>query len=137
MAELLFREQPYLKSCEATVVAVHGDAVELDRTVFYPLGGGQAGDIGKMSGRFGTDRKSTRLNSSHVSISYAVFCLKKKKNENSTKAHQAENAYHADDDAEEHTHHVHDYQQPTTRKLQAVLLCKVLDPATYPSLSIL
>src|SRR5699024_12173923 len=29
--------------------------------------------------RFQTDRKSTRLNSSHVSISYAVFCLKKKK----------------------------------------------------------
>src|SRR5207249_8362149 len=28
--------------------------------------------------RFGADRKSTRLNSSHVSISYAVFCLKKK-----------------------------------------------------------
>src|SRR5437868_9420471 len=29
------------------------------------------------------DRKSTRLNSSHVSISYAVFCLKKKKNNSS------------------------------------------------------
>src|SRR5699024_12752459 len=29
----------------------------------------------------GQDRKSTRLNSSHVSISYAVFCLKKKTNE--------------------------------------------------------
>src|SRR3989442_5023583 len=29
-----------------------------------------------------TDRKSTRLNSSHVRISYAVFCLKKKKKEN-------------------------------------------------------
>src|SRR5437870_7779098 len=29
--------------------------------------------------RHGTDRKSTRLNSSHVAISYAVFCLKKKK----------------------------------------------------------
>src|SRR5699024_11553859 len=29
------------------------------------------------------DRKSTRLNSSHVSISYAVFCLKKKKQEHS------------------------------------------------------
>src|SRR5207253_3728881 len=28
----------------------------------------------------GQDRKSTRLNSSHVAISYAVFCLKKKKN---------------------------------------------------------
>src|SRR5258707_6539419 len=29
--------------------------------------------------RFGVDRKSTRLNSSHANISYAVFCLKKKK----------------------------------------------------------
>src|SRR5258705_8340231 len=29
---------------------------------------------------FMTDRKSTRLNSSHLGISYAVFCLKKKKN---------------------------------------------------------
>ena len=28
---------------------------------------------------YGKDRKSTRLNSSHVKISYAVFCLKKKK----------------------------------------------------------
>src|SRR5699024_12289989 len=31
--------------------------------------------------RRGEDRKSTRLNSSHVSISYAVFCLKKKKSQ--------------------------------------------------------
>src|SRR5690349_25084971 len=31
---------------------------------------------------YGEDRKSTRLNSSHVEISYAVFCLKKKKKEN-------------------------------------------------------
>src|SRR3712207_8660321 len=30
-------------------------------------------------GRAGEDRKSTRLNSSHANISYAVFCLKKKK----------------------------------------------------------
>src|SRR3712207_7899838 len=29
---------------------------------------------------FSSDRKSTRLNSSHANISYAVFCLKKKKN---------------------------------------------------------
>src|SRR3712207_7951423 len=32
--------------------------------------------------RFGQDRKSTRLNSSHANISYAVFCLKKKKTTN-------------------------------------------------------
>src|SRR5690625_6686067 len=32
-----------------------------------------------IGGRKPTDRKSTRLNSSHVAISYAVFCLKKKK----------------------------------------------------------
>jgi misacylated tRNA(Ala) deacylase len=48
VAELLFREDPYLASCEATVVAVHENAVELDRTVFYPLGGGQAGDTGRI-----------------------------------------------------------------------------------------
>src|SRR5699024_12142475 len=35
------------------------------------------------------DRKSTRLNSSHVSISYAVFCLKKKKRRMSGVQHQA------------------------------------------------
>src|SRR5690606_41875236 len=39
-------------------------------------GGAQRGSIGQPAR---TDRKSTRLNSSHVKISYAVFCLKKKK----------------------------------------------------------
>src|SRR5947209_20608247 len=34
---------------------------------------------------FALDRKSTRLNSSHANISYAVFCLKKKKNNNKLK----------------------------------------------------
>ncbi len=48
MTELLFRQDPYLRSCEATVVAVHPEGVELDRTVFYPMGGGQAGDTGKL-----------------------------------------------------------------------------------------
>src|SRR5699024_12584412 len=37
------------------------------------------GALGRISGL--EDRKSTRLNSSHVSISYAVFCLKKKNKE--------------------------------------------------------
>src|SRR3712207_8107275 len=36
--------------------------------------------IGQEENRNNRDRKSTRLNSSHANISYAVFCLKKKKN---------------------------------------------------------
>src|SRR2546426_9142871 len=37
--------------------------------------------LGRSPARSSRDRKSTRLNSSHLVISYAVFCLKKKKNE--------------------------------------------------------
>src|SRR5690349_23725681 len=37
------------------------------------------------------DRKSTRLNSSHVEISYAVFCLKKKKKQKNIKIHRVKN----------------------------------------------
>src|SRR5258708_28954700 len=40
------------------------------------------GTIDWTIGEFNEDRKSTRLNSSHQIISYAVFCLKKKKNKN-------------------------------------------------------
>lgn len=50
MTQLLFREDAYLRACEATVVAVRDNAVELDRTVFYPTGGGQPGDTGTISG---------------------------------------------------------------------------------------
>src|SRR5438874_6253610 len=39
----------------------------------------------------GGDRKSTRLNSSHVEISYAVFCLKKKKIQEITMSKQSSN----------------------------------------------
>src|SRR5690606_41706954 len=47
----------------------------------YGWGGGYAARARRRvrgTGRAGADRKSTRLNSSHVKISYAVFCLKKK-----------------------------------------------------------
>src|SRR5438477_2800176 len=40
----------------------------------------------------GLDRKSTRLNSSHMSISYAVFCLKKKKKTKKNKTEHTTNA---------------------------------------------
>lgn len=44
--ELLFRDDAYVKSAEARVVGVGDRGIELDRTIFYPLGGGQMGDTG-------------------------------------------------------------------------------------------
>jgi misacylated tRNA(Ala) deacylase len=46
MTEELFREDSYLRDCEATVTAAAPGRVILDRTIFYPTGGGQPGDHG-------------------------------------------------------------------------------------------
>jgi misacylated tRNA(Ala) deacylase len=46
--QLLFRDDACLRSTSATVIAVHDRGIELDRTVFYPMGGGQAGDTGNL-----------------------------------------------------------------------------------------
>ncbi|MDO9073612.1 MAG: alanyl-tRNA editing protein [Rubrivivax sp.] len=53
MTEELFREDATLLVCTATVLAVDVAGVELDRTVFYPLGGGQAGDAGMLTNEAG------------------------------------------------------------------------------------
>jgi len=47
--ELLFRDDAYLKSCEATVLAAEPEGIELDRTVFYFESGGQPGDTGHLT----------------------------------------------------------------------------------------
>lgn len=46
MTEELFRDDSYLRECQATVVDSGPAGIVLDRTVFYPMGGGQPGDIG-------------------------------------------------------------------------------------------
>src|SRR5206468_8541002 len=54
----------------------HSDAEEAYALALLQL---VTGEPAMRQGRSATDRKSTRLNSSHDQISYAVFCLKKKK----------------------------------------------------------
>lgn len=54
-SEPLFQQDAYQRECCAVVVAVRDDAVVLDRTVFYPLGGGQPGDRGMLQMPDGTE----------------------------------------------------------------------------------
>ena len=46
--QLLFRDDAYLKTARACVTAVQERGIEFDRTIFYPQGGGQAGDTGAL-----------------------------------------------------------------------------------------
>ena len=55
MTEELFREDATLAMCDASIVAIDEHGVQLDRTVFYPLGGGQAGDRGALRLADGTE----------------------------------------------------------------------------------
>ena len=48
MTEPLYRDDAYLAACAARVTAIDERGVRLDRSVFYPLGGGQIGDAGTL-----------------------------------------------------------------------------------------
>src|SRR5256885_10706945 len=78
----LFPSPTLSRSIEVTAVAGKREGVGCDGAAgdraakeFVLAGGGGV----ERRGTIGEDRKSTRLNSSHLVISYAVFCLKKKK----------------------------------------------------------
>src|SRR3712207_6922344 len=63
-------------------------AVHVHRPVYVRFALRFSGEWDRTAGtRSFSDRKSTRLNSSHANISYAVFCLKKKKKQTMTKTH--------------------------------------------------
>src|SRR3712207_8087205 len=70
----LFRSRGNVEGAENVLVRVHSECLTGD--VFHSL----RCDCGEqLEQALRRDRKSTRLNSSHANISYAVFCLKKKK----------------------------------------------------------
>ncbi len=51
MTKELFREDGYLKSCEARVARIFENGFSTDQTIFYPMGGGQPGDTGLFRGQ--------------------------------------------------------------------------------------
>ena len=54
MTEPLFRTDAYTRECSARVISADTQGIKLDRTIFYPLGGGQLGDIGHLALSDGT-----------------------------------------------------------------------------------
>src|SRR5207302_38429 len=75
-----FVEAASRRPAQATVLAVTPFVADENPLHVRVDAGGRVLHLGEAAGDLVTDRKSTRLNSSHVKISYAVFRLKKKKN---------------------------------------------------------
>src|SRR3712207_6888768 len=73
------REQPVVDAGEVADGLQDHEPLSAARGALHQ--GGE--DVGPGGGAHDQDRKSTRLNSSHANISYAVFCLKKKKHRTS------------------------------------------------------
>lgn len=48
MTDFLFRDAPYLTSCDAVITAIDERGFQTNRTIFYPMGGGQPGDVGRL-----------------------------------------------------------------------------------------
>src|SRR3712207_9470041 len=72
---------PYTTLFRSDTDVLRSDSVGTVLTSSDPLAGRSSLRLDDLAGRrWLRDRKSTRLNSSHANISYAVFCLKKKKN---------------------------------------------------------
>src|SRR5690554_7235137 len=79
IAHTIVTQQLLVYNLSAVPMFVSDDLVNRYRKGTKPEGAVTQSEVERIKGLlFTTDRKSTRLNSSHVRISYAVFCLKKK-----------------------------------------------------------
>ncbi len=69
-----YYDDSYRKELKAIVTAVNGEWIELDQTIFYPLGGGQPGDTGVVIGRDGSVYKvlDTRKGDSNEQIKHQL-----------------------------------------------------------------
>lgn len=72
MTKELFRQNSYLKQCDAEVMDVNGNAVVLNQTVFYPQGGGQLGDSGIMALTDGSEIEITDTQKAEHEILHIV-----------------------------------------------------------------
>src|SRR5438445_8906870 len=81
---------------EIYTLSLH-DALPISNRIICEAGRETMARLGPLGNRAesqpGPDRKSTRLNSSHANISYAVFCLKKKKNGHDGDGHPLRSIY--------------------------------------------
>lgn len=74
MTATVFRDDAYQRECSAGVVRIEDDAVVLDRTVFYPLGGGQPGDTGVLRRADGSDIRVTDTRTDRETGDIRHFC---------------------------------------------------------------
>ena len=72
MTEHLYRSDAYLTSCEATVTGITADGVTLDRSVFYPTGGGQPGDNGVLRWAGGSAAIATAIKGENETIIHVL-----------------------------------------------------------------
>jgi len=73
LTTLLFRVDPYVKEFDAHIVSSQGNTVILDRTCFFPQGGGQVGDTGEISGVKVVDARRTNDEVVHILERESLF----------------------------------------------------------------